>query len=136
MQFNRNLSNKYQLNRGLEALDLSTFNSSNQLVFNLADQKIKVNVNTPSATRTYTIPDIGTDGSFYISGGSAPNTGDLIPSANNTYDIGSSTYNWKNLYMEGVANLSSASNQIEFGGNLVFNVDTSGAGTIFFPKCN
>ena len=110
MQFNRNLSNKYKLNRGLEALDLSTFNSSDQLVFNLADQKIKVNVNTPSATRTYTIPDIGSDGIFYISGGSMPDiTGSLIPTANNTYDIGSSTYNWKNLYMEGVANLSSVS---------------------------
>lgn len=104
MSFNKTLSNKYKLNRSLEALDLSTFNNSNQITFNLGNNKVIINVNTPSSTRTYTIPDIGTDGTFYISGGSQPITGSLIPSANDTYDIGSSTYGWRNLYIYDIIN--------------------------------
>ena len=111
------------------------FGTSNQLVFGSGNNTTTINVKTPSAPRIYTIPDIGADGMFYISGGSMPDiTGSLIPTANNTYDIGSSTYNWKNLYMEGTANLSSASNQIVFGGNTTFNINCNGYQTVNFPN--
>ena len=102
MSFNRTLSNKYKLNRNLEALDLSTFNSSNQLTFNLSNQKVNINTNTPTNDRTYTIPDIGSDGTFVISGGNTPIiSGSLIPSVNDTYDLGSSSYGWRYIYSAG-----------------------------------
>ena len=61
------------------------FGTSNQLVIGSGNNTTTINVKTPTAPRIYTIPDIGADGMFYISGGSMPDiTGSLIPTANNT----------------------------------------------------
>ena len=58
------------------------------MVFNLSNKKVNINVNTPTATRTYTIPDIGAGDTFYISDWSYPITVSLIPSVKATYNIG------------------------------------------------
>ncbi len=137
MSFNKTLSNKYKLNRSFEALDLSTSNNTDQLTFNLGNKKVIVNVNTPSTTRTYTIPDVGADGTFYISGGNQPVTSSLIPSANNTYDIGSSTYNWSNLYINIIINTG---NNIQLGTGSDYtnltaqNLSGGGINTVTIPS--
>jgi len=117
------------------------FSTSNQLVFGgNGNNTTTINVNIPSAPRTYTIPDIGADGTFYISGNSQPITGSLIPSANNTYSIGSSTYGWEDLYITGSAYLEG--NNLQFNGPtssdktylIARNTPGSGSSEIFIPS--
>jgi len=42
---------------------------------------------------------------------------DINPAADNTYNLGSSTYRWKNLYLAGVANVGS----LQIGGTTVID---------------
>lgn len=125
--FNRNLGNKYIVRRSLDALNLETFSTSNQLTFHFPSVDMIINASQPSATRTYTIPDIGSNGNFLVGTSTTINlnlTGNLIPSANATYNIGSNSFQWENLYLAGVGYLATLNN----GSNLT--VPTSGSNLI------
>lgn len=114
--FNRNLGNKYIVRRSLDALALETFNTSNQLTFHFPSVDMIISASQPSSTRTYTIPDIGANGNFLVGTSSTINlTGNLIPSANATYNIGSNSFQWENLYLVGVGYLSATSDQLVLG---------------------
>jgi hypothetical protein len=48
---------------------------------------------------------------------------DVLPASDNTYDLGSSTYRWRNLYLAGSLNLSGTLNvgSLQVGGTTVID---------------
>lgn len=130
MKFSKSITNRNSINQTIEALNLETTSSSNQLIFNLDDKKVNINITKPSSNRTYIIPDIGADGNFLMgSGGSTSLSNNLIPSINNNYDIGSNALRWKNLYLAGVGYISTLNNGTNLivpslGSNLVTDTAT------------
>lgn len=56
-----------------------------------------------------TTPAAGTFSSITVTGAYTPGTitGHLLPTTDNTYDLGSGTFEWRNLYIDGTANIDS-----------------------------
>lgn len=104
--------------------DLTTFTNSSyiEIAHSLNDSKPLVQVYDSEGNQftpdTIEIVDANnvvvsftsvTSGTVVIHGGEGATPtgiGDIIPAANNTYDIGSSSYKWKDLYLAGALNLS------------------------------
>ena len=126
-KFERNLGNKYIVRRSIDALMLETFSPRNQLTFHFPNVDMIINASQPSSTRTYTIPDVGTNGNFVVGTSNTINlTGNLIPSSDATYNIGSSTNRWNNLNLAGIGYMNS------LAANNIYNttLNTSGNVTI------
>lgn len=64
------------------------------------DYLILTDYNSSLATKTVTVDAL----SIYLFGNIG---GSLIPSIDDTYDIGSTTYEWRNLYIDGTAYIDS-----------------------------
>ena len=154
--FRRNIGNKYEVNRTIAALNLeitSTQTPTLSYDFN-NNTKTIITASEPSASRTITYKDPGANDSVAYLNSSQTlanktlispiiNTpilttptlsGSLIPSANNTYDIGSSTYNLKNVYISDQLNLTSPGSQIVLRGNTTFNINTSTVQSLTFSN--
>ena len=85
-----------------------TLNSQNEIRFSDADSSNFIGIKAPttvSSNKTITLPDetgtLVTSGSLVSQIGAQNLTGlqTLIPSANNTHDLGSSTLRWANLFV-------------------------------------
>jgi len=76
---------------------------------------------------------LGSNGSDLVTINGKVNTA-IVPSANNTYDLGSSGLRWKDLYLSGTSliigdqTVSSNSTGISLGGNAVFATDINVSG--------
>src|SRR5690606_20186283 len=68
---------------------------------------------------TLTIPDPGGAGQFLISnpaGGSQSIAGDMLPGADDIYDLGSGASRWQDLFLSGFASVGGGLRLVETGG--------------------
>ena len=81
-----------------------------------------ITVQTPAGPitgGTLTIPDPGGSGQFLISnpsGGSQSVSGDMLPGADNTYDLGSGASRWQDIFLSGNASVAGQVQFVETGG--------------------
>jgi len=74
---------------------------------------------------------------IYASGGDTLLSGNFLPSQTNAYDLGSATYYWQDLYLEGSTIYfdDSTDAQIKYetaGGYFSFDPDGNSIGNVFF----
>lgn len=118
-------NSSFQFNTAYLADNLNITSTSNQLVLG-GSNNVTIDSTAPSASRVYSIPDVGGNGTFYISGGNQTITNSLVPSADDTYDLGSSTSGWRDLYISNYAYLE--------GNSLQFNGPSSTVKTILVAR--
>ncbi|MEZ4783220.1 MAG: hypothetical protein R3F28_03970 [Candidatus Kapaibacterium sp.] len=73
----------------------------------------------PITGGTLTIPDPGGSGQFLItnpSGGSQSVSGDILPGADDTYDLGSGASRWQDIFLSGNATVGGQVRYVETGG--------------------
>lgn len=129
MKNTRNIFNNARLlQKPIEMESLSVTSSSNQFIKkSSSNANININIATPSATRTYTIPNVGANANFVLTGGTIAS--DLIPTADDLYDIGSSAKRWQDGFMSGVLTLSKTSNQIVLGKTSTMTISSTAPST-------
>ena len=99
------------------AIEVTTLSGSVMSVGNIENGTS--NVTIPVANGNVTISVAGTDNVAVISANGVTVAGNLLPSANVTYDLGSATYRWRDLYLSG--------NTINLGGATIKTDAASGA---------
>jgi len=106
-----------------------------QLEVFAADTQVKISYDGTYYSTLYT----GSSGdlTIYPSGGEVMVSGNLLPSATNLFDLGSSSYYWKDLYLEGntIYFDDSTDAQIKYSvsnGEFVFDPDGDGTANVVF----
>lgn len=104
---------------------LNILASSNHIILGIANP-LTLSSTALTSARTYTISDAGKNTSFVLTDSAQTindiktfsgtmNTSLILPITNNTYDIGSSSFRFRDAYLSSSAKISSTSNQILFG---------------------
>ncbi|MFW0837845.1 MAG: hypothetical protein ACKKL5_02485 [Candidatus Komeilibacteria bacterium] len=82
--------------------------------------------------KVYVDDNFEVTGNMVVSGGFDPGTfsGDLLPTTDGTYDLGSNTYEWQDLWIDGTANIDTLAATTMSGALAMGSNNITGAGTI------